>query len=248
MTWRDGFYSHSDDADEVSVYLPDDAEYINELHDDSDRRGWDPWRGWHDAADPISQSDLGRTTASSHDPASSSERRTLSQSIESTGVWNDPASVISATTAVSAETPALPPPAVPASILQTRLPVFTDREWSDRWRPNLPIWRPPSEHPRCQSTTPGWIPQVGEILLPYRLFGEIVWFASNRGQMGVGQVMSTYVVGGQLDEDPMGRAEVVEVLAVSGTADILPLVCWRPMWVNWIPDTPYPTWVVRWLC
>ena len=249
MTWRDGLYSQSDDADEVSVYLPDDAEYVNELHDDPNGRAWDPWRGWHDAVGPpLSQSDLTRTTASPHDAASSS-RRTLSQSIgESTGVWNDPASVISASTAVSAETPALPPPAVPASILQTRLPVFTDHEWSVRVRPNLPMWHPPSEHHRCQLTTPGWIPQVGEILVPYRLLGEIVWFASNRGQMGVGQVLSTYVVGGQLGEDPMGRAEVVEIVAVSGTSIQLPVVYWRPMWVSWIPDTPYPNWVVRWLC
>ena len=93
------------------------------------------------------------------------------------------------------------------------------------------------------------MPRIGQMLIPYRLVGEIVWFSSSgEGRLGVGQVRATCVVGGHYDEDPMGRAEAMEIIDISNTADVLPVVFWRPMWANWITGTPYPTWVVRWLC
>jgi hypothetical protein len=126
-----------------------------------------------------------------------------------------------------------PPPAVPPSSLSLR-------ELGS-------VWAPPSDH-LYTVYRPTWTPQVGEILVPYRLVDQMVWARPARGDGpdGIGQVLSTYDVVARV-ENPMGRADAMEVFSINDSRPGIIILYWRPVWVRWAPGTPFPVWIVRWL-
>jgi hypothetical protein len=128
-----------------------------------------------------------------------------------------------------------PPPAVPPSSLSLR-------ELGS-------VWAPPSDH-LYTVYRPTWTPQVGEILIPYRLVDQMVWARPARldgdGPDGIGQVLSTYDVVDRV-EHPMGRADAMEVFSINDSRPGPPILYWRPVWVRWTAGTPFPVWIVRWL-
>ena len=134
-----------------------------------------------------------------------------------------------------------PPPAPPPPPPQDEHPLRrTDwRVWHGT------LWAPPSDH-LYNVMRLNWTPQVGQMMIPYRLVDQIVWARSIEGQDGIGQVLSTYDVVDRI-EHTMSRADCMEVFAINDQLPGAPIMFWRPMWVSWMPGAPHPVWIVRWL-
>jgi hypothetical protein len=107
------------------------------------------------------------------------------------------------------------------------------------------LWAPPSDH-LCNVRRLNWTPQIGQLMIPYRLVDQIVWARSVDGQDGIGHVVTTYAMVDRI-EHTMARSDCVEVFAINDQVCGPPILYWRPWWVSWMPEAPHPVWIVRWL-
>ena len=107
------------------------------------------------------------------------------------------------------------------------------------------LWAPPSDH-LYNVRRLNWTPQVGQLMIPYRLVDQIVWARSVDGQDGIGHVVTTYAMVDRI-EHTMARSDCVEVFAINDQVCGPPILYWRPWWVSWMPEAPHPVWIVRWL-
>ena len=80
--------------------------------------------------------------------------------------------------------------------------------------------------------------------MPWRLMDDMIWVRTHDGRSGVGQVLYTYDVWGQVSL-PMGEMEVMDTVCISTAND--PRLYWAPSRTHFTVFEPYSLWVVLWL-